>query len=329
MSAISRDPDFNGKFKHFNAVPTTPTIGATIEGLHLSELNDESGEELRQALWEYGVLFAREQHLSPADHKRVAALFGEELEKHPVDPPVDPDKVVFDKGGLSEEHPEVLRIYMETSDQDNPYSTDSWHHDETFREHPTLVNVLQAKDVVFGCDTLWASMSAAYEILPDELKLLLLGLDLDHDVLFSSLRHDFGNPAEIIKYGERGFGAQTYPAVVQHYASGRLSLFAGEAFAKRVHGYPTDLSEAILKIMFETPKNPEVQVRHQWRPGDIVIWDNFATLHFGITRGLLRGDIGPQTRELHRVSAFSPGVRPSLDREKAVSDLLSTMYPSS
>ena len=324
MSAISESPTFDGNFKHFTAVPTTPTIGATIEGLHLSELNDESGEELRQALWQYGVLFAREQHLSPEDHKRVASLFGDELEKHPVGP-VGMDDIIFYAGGLSEEHPEIARITAAASDLENPYSTDSWHHDETYREHPTLVNVLQAKDVVHGCDTMWASMSGAYDLLPDELKLLFLGLDLDHDFLFSALRHGYGNPRQIVEYGE----AQTYPAVVQHYASGRLCLFAGEAFAKRVHDYPTDLSEAILKIIFELPKIPELQVRHQWRPGDIAIWDNFATTHYGITRGLVRGDIGAQKRELHRVSAFSPSIRPSLDRDKAVSDLLRAMYPSS
>ena len=74
MPAVAPKYELNGEFKHFNAVPCTQTIGATIEGLHLSELNDESAEELRQALWQYGVLFFREQHLSPADQIRVASL---------------------------------------------------------------------------------------------------------------------------------------------------------------------------------------------------------------------------------------------------------------
>ena len=325
MSAISRSSEFDGNFKHFTAVPTTPTIGATIEGLHLSELNDESGEELRQALWQYGVLFFREQHLLPEDHKRVAWLFGEELDKHPVEP-VGMDNVVFYEGGLSEEHPEINRIVGEAvDDQKQPFATDLWHHDETAREYPTLVSVLQAKDVVFGCDTMWASMSSAYEFMPNELKLLLLGLDIDHDILFSSLRHDFGDTRMMFEFGE----AETYPAVVRHYASDRLCLFVGNAHSKRVHDYPTDISEMILKIANEYPKIPELQVRYQWSPGDVAIWDNFATAHYGITRNLLRGDMGAHKRELHRVSAFSHSIRPSLDRDKAISDLMRTMYPSS
>ncbi len=46
------------KFKHFTVTPVTPVIGGTVEGLHLSELNEDSAAELREALWHYGVLFA-------------------------------------------------------------------------------------------------------------------------------------------------------------------------------------------------------------------------------------------------------------------------------
>ena len=55
MSANAQNPALVRRFKHFNAVRSTPTIGATIEGLHLAELNGESAQELRQALWQYGV----------------------------------------------------------------------------------------------------------------------------------------------------------------------------------------------------------------------------------------------------------------------------------
>ena len=71
------------QFKHFKVIPCTPTIGGTIEGMHLSEVNNEEvAEELRQALWHYGVLFAKEQHLSTDQMKKIARYFGDELEKH-------------------------------------------------------------------------------------------------------------------------------------------------------------------------------------------------------------------------------------------------------
>jgi alpha-ketoglutarate-dependent taurine dioxygenase len=61
---------------------------------------------------------------------------------------------------------------------------------------------------------------------------------------------------------------------------------------------------------------PELQVRWAWRRGDVAIWDNLATAHYGVS-----GDAGAE-RLLYRVSAWSPSVRPALDRERAVRELM-------
>jgi imidazolonepropionase-like amidohydrolase len=58
------------EFKHFKVTPASPTIGGTIEGIHLSEISDSMAAELRTALWHYGVLFARDQHLTPEQQKK-------------------------------------------------------------------------------------------------------------------------------------------------------------------------------------------------------------------------------------------------------------------
>jgi hypothetical protein len=62
-----------------------------------------------------------------------------------------------------------------------------------------------------------------------------------------------------------------------------------------------------------------LQVRHQWHPGDVAIWDNFGTLHYGVT-----ADLGDGVRELHRAAAWSPSVRPALDRDGAIKELMKT-----
>lgn len=129
-------------FRHFAVTAVTPRIGGMIEGLHLSELNDESAEELRQALWHYGVLFARRQNLTPDQQKKVALYFGEELEKHSFAP------TLADQG-----HPEVLLIEKYASDKAKT-TTDIWHHDVTARKHPNIMSILQAVEVPFGGDTM-------------------------------------------------------------------------------------------------------------------------------------------------------------------------------
>lgn len=292
-------------FKHFQVTPVTPRIGGIVEGIHLSELNEASAAELRQALWHYGVLFARKQNLTPDQQKQVGLHFAEELEKH-----------TFGKTLVDEGHPEVLVIEKYASDNAKT-TTDIWHHDVTGRKHPNIMSILQADEVPFGGDTMWSSASAAYESLPYALKLLFLNIDVDHDSAYLVLRHDFGDAStaaeKMLKLGE----ANTHPAVINHPFTGKLCLFVGNGYVKRVHGYPTDLSELILKLANEQPKLPEFQVRYQWAKGDVALWDNFGTTHYGVT-----ADIGNQTRRLHRVAAWSKSVTPSLDREKAVRELM-------
>ncbi len=305
--AISQDSNVDSTFKHFEVVPVAPALGAMIEGLHLSELTDESAEELRRAVWQYGVVFARDQHLDPVQQKRVASYFAEDFEEHP-----------FAKNLADEGHPEVFVIEQFASDSARARTTtDLWHHDVTGRTNPNLVSVIQAKEVPFGADTMWASAGASYDYLPNELKLLFLGLDIDHDLAYMAMRHDFGDAStaaeKLVKVGE----VATHPAVIQHPFTGRLGTFIGNGHIKRVHGYTTDLSDLILKIANELPKLPELQVRHHWSPGDVAIWDNFGTLHYGVT-----GDLRSQTRLLHRVSVWSREIAPYLDREAAIRELM-------
>lgn len=296
------------EFKQFKIIPVSPALGGVIEGMHLSELTEESSAELRTALWHYGVLFAREQHLNFDQQKAVALCFADELEQH-----------TFGRTMKHEGHPEVVLIQKYGGTGKNVTSTDIWHHDVSGRKHPNVVGVIQADEVPFGADTMWASMTAAYERLPFALKLLFLNIDVDHDLLYGMMRHDFGgartNWETVAAIGE----AHTHPAVINHPVTGKLSLFVGNGFAKRVNGYSADFSELIFRIANELPRTPEIQVRHQWKKGDVAIWDNFGTTHYGVA-----GDLGDQFRRLFRVATWSKNVQPTLDRERAMRELLAS-----
>jgi len=284
-------------YRHFRVTPRTPVIGGWIEDYHLGELNAEVAEDLRDALWHYGVLFARQQNLTFDEMKAVARVFGDQLERHSYGP------TMVDEG-----HPEVLVIRKLQSDKAKT-TTDIWHHDVSARKHPNIMSILQASEVPFGADTMWSCMVSAYQRLPDALKQLFLGIDIDHDTLYLMLRHDFGDetmsPEKIAALHE----ANTHPAVIAHHATGKPCLFVGNGYVKRVQGYTAELSELILKIANEMPKIPELQVRHQWQAGDVAIWDNFATAHYGVS-----ADIGDQLRLLHRVAAWSESVTPTAYR---------------
>ena len=125
------------------------------------------------------------------------------------------------------------------------------------------------------------------------------------DTLYLMLRHDFGDAAII----ERIMAARehaVHPAVIRHHSTGKPCLFVGNAYVQRVHGFETELSEPLIKLANEMSKIPEIQVRHQWEPGDVALWDNFGTTHYGVS-----ADIGTQLRRLYRVASWSEKVAPT------------------
>ena len=86
-------------YAQFTVKPCTPVIGGRIEGCHLAELDETGAADLREALWEYGVLFASDQHLSFEQMKQTAHIFGDRLEEHTFAPTM-----------ANEGHPEVVKI---------------------------------------------------------------------------------------------------------------------------------------------------------------------------------------------------------------------------
>jgi hypothetical protein len=103
-------------YRHFRIEPRTPVIGGWIEDFHLRDVNDAAAEDLRDALWHYGVLFARQQNLTFDEMKSVARVFGDQLERHSYGP------TMADEG-----HPEVLIIRKLQSDKAKT-TTDIWQH---------------------------------------------------------------------------------------------------------------------------------------------------------------------------------------------------------
>ena len=306
MSAFEAPRAPEGKdadYTAFELFPSTPIIGAEIRNLRLSDVSETTAEQLRHALWRYGVLFLRDQFLSHEELIAAGRLFGPELEHH-----------TFGKTLKDEGYPEVLVIEQFESDRAKT-TTDIWHHDVTGRKNPNLVSVLQATEVPFGADTMWSSASAAFEWLPDALKRLFLELDIEHDAVYMALRHDFGS-SEVLSALFDMDESNTHPAVIRHPETGQLCLFVGNGYVKRIKGFSAEQSEQLIKLAIDQIKIPELQVRHSWQPGDIAIWDNLGTVHYGVA-----GDLRKRKQLLHRVAAWLPEVQPSLDQEEALSAL--------
>ena len=137
-------------------LPVTPTIGAEIGGIDLSQsLDPETQDRIYAALMQHLVLFFRDQDLSPQAQFDFATTFGTSVEPHPIYPHVRGHD----------------RVVLLENDGARPPDTDDWHSDLTFQPQPPFLSVLHAIEVPdTGGDTLWANMYAAYDTLPDDMQ---------------------------------------------------------------------------------------------------------------------------------------------------------------
>ena len=270
--------------------PVTPAIGAKISGVDLrQELDDETIAALRRALLDHGVIFFRDQPLSPEQHIRFARRFGE------VKIPVF-DNTSSDTPGFT-----VIDV-----SKPKHSGTDAWHADSTFMKEPPMGAILRAEQVpACGGDTLWASMSAAYDALDGDLRTRLDGLFAEHSAkkvmaLVQKLDNAYTRETKVEP-------PVLHPVVRIHPETGRKGLFVSGNWVDRIADLPEDESEALLHQLYEHVKSPEFQCRFRWRRDSVAFWDNRVTQHHAVAdyqerrvmhRVMLAGDIpfGPDGR---------------------------------
>ena len=158
------------RWEHLDVTRLGATVGAILEGPDLTtELPDEVIDEIRRALFEYKVVFFRDQPITSDQHVAFARRFGD-LEVHAF-------------LGANADNQELVRF--EKSADVAGYEN-AWHHDVTWRETPSMGAILHGIDVPeVGGDTLFADMYAAYEGLRPSLRDRIDGLDIEHTFLFT------------------------------------------------------------------------------------------------------------------------------------------------
>lgn len=278
----------------FDARPLSPTLGAEIVGLDLSQpLTDETAAALRAALDRHLVILFRGQHLSDADLVRVSGGFGP-LDKAPI----------AENGRLHAPGFEEVYVISNIVEDGRPIGAlgageSVWHADMTYLETPPYASGLYALEVPEeGGDTGFLSMFDAYDALPDDLKQLVERLSIKHDSTTNSggyLRQGFAPPADLVTSP-----GTVHPLVLTHGASGRKALLLGRRPHAYIPGLPVAESEVLLDRIWAAAARPELAWHHRWRIGDLVIWDNRWTMH--------RRDPFPdhQRRRMHRTQIAVP-----------------------
>ncbi len=263
----------------------TPTIGAEISGVSLNkDLNDDICDQIYKALIKYQVVFFRDQDLSPESHLKLAKSFGEPEPPHPVYPHVD---------GYE-------NIVLLKNDEDSIPDTNDWHKDLTFKSNPPFASILHAIKIPdVGGDTLWASMSAAYDNLPDGWKQHLENLEAINDM--GTFRNDFYRDGGIdsVNNALKNVGSAVHKVIETHPVSGLRYLNVNQSFTRNIVNESQGKSDHILQFLYQHINKPEFQIRFRWRNNSVAIWDNRITQHYAVV------DYLPNIRHMQRVTVLN------------------------
>ena len=266
-------------------VSLTGHLGAEVRGVDLASLDDTTFALVEDALVEHEVLFFRGAQLTDEQHLALGARFGA-LNIFPM------------ARLLGATKPGVGAI---VDGPDNPPVADEWHTDVTWITTPPDVAVLRSVVVPErGGDTIWASMTAAYDALSPAMQRLVCGLRVRHDNTsfirgMLQKRPELDVPGGVPDRLRAEYPAVEHPLVRTHPVSGRRALYLGGAFMRGIVGMHQAESDALLGFLQQHAANEQFQCRWRWQVGDVAIWDERSTNHRAA------GDNFPYRREIRRV----------------------------
>jgi len=258
------------------ARPTGAALGAEITGVDLSKpLDDAAFERIVELFHLHEVVYFRNQSITPDQHVAFSRRLGE-LEVH------------VRQDCLRPGHPELF-VVSNIIENGRPIgSLDAgqfWHSDLCYLREPSRASVFYALEVperdgkVLG-DTLFASATAAYDALPDDVKTRIDGLDVVQSYAKGYYSARRGGQRKPLTDEQKAKTPDIeHPLVRRHPYTGRRCLFVNEGYTARIVGIPEKESEDLLAFLLPHSTRSEFVYRHNWRKGDLLLWDNCSTQH--------------------------------------------------
>jgi len=258
-------------------------LGAEILGVDVRDASNREIADIWAALVEHEVLFFRETGIDDAAHLAFAARFGT--------PSVFP---VFKVMG------ETKPTFQTIADgPESPPSADYWHTDVTWTAEPPTAAFLRATVVPErGGDTMWGSMTAAYDALSPPMRRFLDGLSVRHDnasfIRGMETKMGMEAAAPIAARLREAYPAVVHPLVRTHPETGKKALLFGGRFMRAIEELSEPESDAVLAFLSRHIDQPVFHARWRWRAGDLAVWDERSTVHRGLS------DHFPRAREVRR-----------------------------
>jgi len=263
-------------------IPMNAALGAEVRCGDLRKLDDAAVAKLRQAWLDNLVIVVRNQEMSDADLVSFGRRLGEFQKSNPLPSPLANEGKVAQGGGDSQ-FPEVTVV---SNIVDNGVAQGGlgdgelvWHTDMSSFESPPNQTILHSIEVpASGGNTGFNNMYLAYDTLPAELRERVEGLSLKHDATIDAagyIRKQFKDAPDDLRISP---GA-VHPLVRTHPETGRNCLFLGRRAKSYLVGLEIADSEQLLDALWAHAMRPELEWFHEWKPGDLLMWDNRCVMH--------------------------------------------------
>ena len=270
--AVPRTTPRSSSEPDIDIVPTGAALGAEIRGVDLRSLGEATFAAIYEAWLDHAVVLFRDQQLTDSDLIAFSRRFGA-LDQAPIQ----------ENGRrFVEGFPE---IYVVSNVIENGVAIGSlgageavWHTDMSYLPDPPKASALYALEVPSSRgDTSFCTMYGAWDALPESLRATALGLRVKHDGTYNSggyLRAGV-TPSD----DPRTAPGTLHPLVCVHPETGRRHLYLGRRRNAWLEGLPLDESNALLDRIWDMATAEALTWRHQWRVGDLVLWDNRCVMH--------------------------------------------------
>jgi len=277
-----------------DVVPLTKHIGAEIRGLDLREKPDDATIKAIYQTWlDHIVIIFPDQKLSQEDLIRVTGYFGEQ--GMPRRPPK------FFPKGYSKILPGIMMISNIRENGEPigalPDGEMMFHHDMIHAEVPSKATMLFSVEIPDrGGDTLFASGYAAYETLDPAIKSRLEGKKALHHYNYGSVQKGDGK-------GTEAFAECVHPVFRTHDDTKKKAVYVNRLMTVKVVDVPEKESDELLNAVYDHAEKKEFVYAHQWRLGDLLLWDNRCSSH-------ARTDFPSTQRRLMLRTTVKGSVRP-------------------
>jgi taurine dioxygenase len=262
--------------------------GALISNIQLAQATDEELKAIDQAGIDHGVIFFRDQNLSPEAHLRLAQRMGTIVTNKFFTPVA--------------EHPLIAEVRKDADQQMNIGG--GWHTDHSYDDAPARGSILVARELPdAGGNTKFADLGRAYDALSEPLKQRISSLKAVHSNVHIYGENGYYSQTDLADKlgGMDRVGNATHPMVIRHPDTGRQILYVNPGHTTHIIGLSPEESQELLTTLYLHVDQPEFTCSFDWLPGSVAFWDNRQTWH------LAENDYFGQARLMHRITlAGSP-----------------------